>query len=145
MWCRDVACHVDWFMIYVVGTQRAAFLLCVKDGFVKRGGPTVLRLDWHCKDTTSETQSQVFGQKFCNLSSHRESRWLLCGSAYGERKGISALVKANHPIREDECPFCLSGFWNAARRVPTTLFMYDFWCMMYDAFRMGKHPQNHKS
>ena len=27
------------------------------------------------------------GKKFCNLSSHRESRWLLCSLTYGVRVG----------------------------------------------------------
>ena len=52
--------------------------------------------------------------------------------SYGERKGISALVKANRPIREDECPFRLPASETRTPRPYNTFscMISDFWCMM---------------
>ena len=73
----------------------------------------------------------------CEPTIHRDSRWLLCGLVYGVRMGISALVKANRPIREGECLFRLLYAMKRCTQRPYNTFS----CMMDDAIRLGKHPQ----
>ena len=67
---------------------------------------------------------------------HRDSRWLLCGSAMARGRGFLHLWRRIVRYGKTSARFAFP-----ASETRHAASLQHFSCMMYDAIRMGKHPQ----